>query len=89
MGGAAKARGADVKHMLGSSVGIGLNLAVPKSQHRPALSFEDSCSRIIACNRVGVLATIQFNGQLGFATGEVNNVGANDQLAGEARLVVP
>jgi hypothetical protein len=89
VGSAVKALRAAGQDKLGSAIWIPYNFVIPQPQYGPPLTLQERRPPAIICGRVNVLSAIQFDRQLCFAAGEVDNVRIDHELASEARTILP
>lgn len=62
------------------------HLVVPEAKDLPALGFQPGGAGDVR-GAGGMVTAVEFNCETGFTAGEVENVGADGELAGKARAV--
>lgn len=72
---------------LGNTVRIVLDLAVPEASDFPTQALKECRSHLISLDEVGVLASVEFDGEPYFSTGEIEYVGSHHKLTRETRTI--
>ena len=85
--GSAEALGGLVQDRLYHPIQIVGDVAVPESQDCPPIVHQEQGSTFIICQRIQMLRSIEFNGQLRRTTCEIDNIWADHQLTCEARAI--
>ena len=80
--GAVEALGGSLYDGIEHAVGVFVRLVVPDAKDRPALLLQMGVAPGIA-DRLRVLASVEFDDQLGLAASEVGDVRANGKLTSE------
>lgn len=81
--GAAEALGGVRQHKFRRALGIAHNFGVPKPNYAPAEIFQIGGTACIIALLIQMLASVEFDRQLGFAAGQIEDVVSNHQLPGK------
>ena len=81
-----EAFGQGVEDGFGDALRVFGHFVVPEGDHAPASAFE-SAGAILVGDGIDMLAAVELNDQPRLAAGEIGDVGADDELAGEAGAI--
>ena len=85
--GAAEALGGAGEDVFGRAFGVVAHIAIPQAQDLPALLFQPGRAGGIVTRLLLMLAAVELDREPRLAAGEIDDVGADHELAGETRAV--